>query len=133
MENRPPSTFSPGGAGDAVGPNDRLLAALGYPIWIVALVALLMDGPKDRPFTRYHAIQALGYNVAAIVFGFLVFILSICVGQVAWILGCLAWMLVFVPFLLSLYFAFLVYTRGEYFTIPVITDLLVQQGWINKH
>lgn len=132
MVDQPRSTIPPGGSGGAVGPNDRLLAAVGYPVWIVALIVLLMDGPKDRPFTRFHAIQALGYNVAAIVFVFIVFMLSICVGQVAWILGCITWMLVVVPFLVALYFAYLVYTRAEYFTIPVITDLLEQQGWIRK-
>jgi uncharacterized membrane protein len=31
----------------------RLLAALAYPIWVVALVILLTDLKKD-PFMRYH-------------------------------------------------------------------------------
>jgi uncharacterized membrane protein len=112
--------------------NDRLLAALGYPIWIVALIALLLDGPKDRPFTRYHAVQALGFNVAAFIFYFVAGIFSFCVGQVAWILGCLTWMLFFVPFLAALYFAYLAYTKAEYFEIPLVTDLMQQQGWLKK-
>ena len=68
MENQPPTPAPPVQTGGAPSSNDRLLAALGYPIWIVALIALLLDGPKDRPFTRYHAIQALGFNVAAFIF-----------------------------------------------------------------
>lgn len=112
--------------------NDRLLAALGYPVWIVALIALLLEGPKDRPFTRYHAVNALGFNVAAFIFYFAAGILSVCVSQVAWILGCVIWMLFFVPFLLALYFAYLAYSKSQYVVIPVVTDLLQQQGWLQK-
>lgn len=133
MENQPPAPATPvPPAGGAPSSNDRLLAALGYPIWIVALIAVFMEGPKDRPFTRYHAIQALGFNVAAIVFYVVVGVFSICVTQVAWILGCITWMLFFVPFLAALYFAYLAYSKAEYFEIPVITDLMQQQGWLKK-
>ena len=41
-------------------------------------------------------------------------------------------MLLVLPFLLALYFAYLAYTKAEYFEIPVITDLLQQQGWLRK-
>ena len=115
-----------------MSPNDRLLAAAGYPIWIVALIALLMEGPKDRPFTRYHAVQALGFNVAALAAYFALGILSACVSQVVWIIGCMLWMFFFVPFLVALYFAYRTYTQADYFEIPVVTDLLQQQGWLEK-
>jgi uncharacterized membrane protein len=133
VENQPPATAPPVmPTGGAPSSNDRLLAALGYPIWIVALIALLMEGPKDRPFTRYHAVQALGFNVAAFIFYFAVGILSFCVTQVLWILGCLMWMLIFVPFLAALYYAYLAYSKAQYFEIPLVTDLMQQQGWLQK-
>ena len=133
VENQPPATAPPlGPTGGAPSSNDRLLAALGYPIWIVALISLLMEGPKDRPFTRYHAVQALGFNVAAFIFYFVAGILSVCVSQVAWILGCLTWMLFILPFLAALYFAYLAYSKTQYFEIPLVTDLMQQQGWLQK-
>ena len=133
VDNQPPTSAPPVvPAGGPPSSNDRLLAALGYPIWIVALIALVMDGPKDRPFTRYHAIQALGFNVAAFIFYFAVGIFSFCVTQVAWILCCLTRMLCVVPFLAAVYFAYLAYTKAEYFEIPVVTDLMQQQGWLKK-
>lgn len=48
------------------GDNDKLLAALGYPIWIVALVALFAIKPLS-PYLRFHAIQALGLNIIYVV------------------------------------------------------------------
>lgn len=41
----------------------RLLAALAYPIWVVALVILLTDLKKD-PFMRYHGWHALYWAAA---------------------------------------------------------------------
>jgi uncharacterized membrane protein len=132
VENQPPRVVPSVAPGGAPSSNDRLLAALGYPIWIVALIALLLEGPKDRPFTRYHAVQALGFNVAAFIFYFVAGILSVCVSQVAWILGCLTWMLFVLPFFAALYFAYLAYSKAQYFEIPLITDLMSQQGWLKK-
>ena len=43
--------------------DDKLWAALGYPIFIVALIMLFVEGKKDRPFIKYHAVQALALNV----------------------------------------------------------------------
>ena len=44
--------------------DDRLWAALGYPIPIVALILLFMDDKKDIPYLRYHAVQSIGLNIA---------------------------------------------------------------------
>jgi uncharacterized membrane protein len=41
----------------------RLLAALAYPIWVVALVIFLTDLKKD-PFMRYHGWHALYWAAA---------------------------------------------------------------------
>ena len=48
-------------AGDATE-NDRIMAALSYPIPIVAIIILLAEEMKIRPFQRYHAVQALAAN-----------------------------------------------------------------------
>lgn len=132
VENQPPTPATPVYSGEPPSSNDRLLAALGYPIWLVALIVLFLEGPKDRAFTRYHAIQALGFNVAAVIFYFVAGILSVCMGSVNFILWCLGSLLFIVPFAIALYFAYLAYTKANYFEIPVITDLMTQQGWLKK-
>jgi len=43
--------------------DDKLWAALGYPIFIIALIMLFVEGKKDRPFIKFHAVQALALNV----------------------------------------------------------------------
>ncbi|MDR7603045.1 MAG: hypothetical protein QN172_11430, partial [Armatimonadota bacterium] len=48
---------------DREAPESRLLAALGYPIWIIALVVVLTEMKKD-PFLRYHGWQALFWGIA---------------------------------------------------------------------
>jgi uncharacterized membrane protein len=58
---------APAPAGDAGGPmNDtsKILAALGYVFWPVALVAILLDPYKNEKWVRAHAIQALALGVA---------------------------------------------------------------------
>ena len=43
--------------------DDKLWAALGYPIFIIALIMLFMEEKKNRPFIKFHAVQALALNV----------------------------------------------------------------------
>ncbi|MGD2207602.1 MAG: hypothetical protein PVH17_12585, partial [Anaerolineae bacterium] len=50
--------FSVPPAGD-ISDNDKLMAALSYPIPIVAIIILLAEDMKARPFQKFHAVQAL--------------------------------------------------------------------------
>ncbi len=43
--------------------DDKLWAALGYPIFPIALIMLFIEGKKNRPFIKFHAVQALALNV----------------------------------------------------------------------
>jgi uncharacterized membrane protein len=108
----------------AGGGENRILAALGYPIWIIALVVLLSDMKKNR-FMRLHAVQALGYAVAWLV---IYFGLSI----VASVPGLGLWRLYFLwPFLrlawlvLALYYGYKAY-QGQTFRIPVVSQFTEQ-------
>jgi len=38
-----------------INSDDKLWAALGYPIALIALVVLFMEDKKSRPFIKYHA------------------------------------------------------------------------------
>ena len=49
--------------------SDRVLAALAYPIWIVALIIVLTDMKKD-PFMRHHGWLALFWAIAWVVIHF---------------------------------------------------------------
>jgi uncharacterized membrane protein len=95
--------------------NDRLLSALGYPIFLIPLFVLFTE-QKNKPFMKYHAVQSLLLNVvifiASVVLGFTV-ILAICA-----------------PFLwlVTLWPAYKAY-QGEYVVLPVLTDFMKGQGW----
>lgn len=97
--------------------NDRLLAALAYPTGIVAIVILLVEDMKNRPFQRYHAVQALAVNVV-------IFLLSILLGWTV-VLTCVPLLVWFVTF----YWAYQAY-QGEYLEIPGLTNFLKGQGWL---
>jgi uncharacterized membrane protein len=100
-----------------INDQDKLMAALSYPIGIVAIVILLVQDMKNRPFQKYHAVQALAVNVILIV-------LSIVLGWTV-VLACLPLLL----WLVTLYWAYKAY-QGEYFEIPGLTSFLRGQGWL---
>jgi uncharacterized membrane protein len=97
--------------------DDKLWAALGYPIFIVALIMLFVEGKKDRPFIKFHAVQALACNV--------ILWIAVIVLQFIPVVGCIA------PFLwlILLWPAIMAY-QGKYFEIPVITKFLRDQHWV---
>ncbi len=43
--------------------DDKLWAALGYPIPIIPIIVLFMEDKKARPFIKFHAVQSLAFNV----------------------------------------------------------------------
>jgi len=97
--------------------DDKLWAALGYPIVLVAIIVLLMEEKKNRPFIKYHAIQSIAANV---VFFIIAFILGITV--VGAICAPVLWLVFF-------YWAYKAY-QGEMFEIPVVTNFVKGQGWM---
>jgi uncharacterized membrane protein len=100
---------------------NRLLAALGYPFWIVAVVVVLTSA-RERPYMRYHAWQALFYGLAWVAVWIAVAILMN-VPVVGWVVALVAGPVLWFGWLgLSLYFAYRAF-QGEQFTIPTISDL----------
>jgi uncharacterized membrane protein len=96
-----------------ISDQDKLMAALAYPIGIVALVILLVEDMKNRPFQKYHAVQALAVNLVIVVL------------SITGILACIGLLLWFVTF----YWAYQAY-QGQYFEIPGLTPFLKKQGWL---
>lgn len=99
--------------------NDRLWAALGYPIPLFALVAIMLEDKKYIPFVRYHAIQALIFGIvlwsAILIFGILTLGIGSMCAPVIW--------------LISLWPAYDAY-RGNYTEIPVISNFIKNRGWV---
>jgi uncharacterized membrane protein len=99
--------------------DDKLLAALGYPIAIVPIIVMVMEDKKNRAFLRYHAIQSIIFNIALwaalIVFGTFTLGLGFFFAPLLW--------------LVTLWPAFDSY-NGKYTEIPVITKFAKNQGWL---
>jgi uncharacterized membrane protein len=97
--------------------DDKLWAALGYPIALIAIIVLFMEEKKNRPFIRYHAIQSIGLNVV-------LFIVMIILGITVVGAFCapLLWFVTFWP-------AYDSY-QGHYTELPVITKFMQNQNWI---
>lgn len=97
-----------------ISDDDRLWAALAWipisPLWpIVAIILLLIEEKRERPFIKYHAVLSLLTGVAGI-------LLSVfCVGIII--------------ILAMFYFAIKAY-QGEEVRIPLLTELAENQGWV---
>jgi uncharacterized membrane protein len=95
---------------------DRMWAALSWlpitPLWpVLAVVALLMENTKDRPFVRYNAVVSIATGVILIPLTIIT-------------IGCAA-ILYFVFF----YWAYQAY-QGQEVTVPIVSDWVRNQGWV---
>lgn len=98
--------------------DDKIWAAIGYPIPIIALIALLMEEKKARPFIKFHAVQSIAFNIV-------LWILIVVVSTVTLGFGAfcapLLWLVTLWPAIDSY--------RGNYTEVPVITNFIRNQGW----
>ncbi len=99
--------------------DDRLWAALGYPIWIVALILLLIEEKQKRPFIKFHAVQSLVLNAAIVIVGAILTAITMGFGGMCW--G-LFWLVTIWPAIEAY--------NGKWLNIPLITDFIKKQGWV---
>ncbi len=99
--------------------DDKLWAALGYPIVLVAIIVLFMEDKKNRPFIKFHAVQSIATNVVFIILGTIITAVTLGFGGICFPL---LW-------LVFLYWAYLAY-QGQMFEIPVVTNFIKNQGWV---
>lgn len=104
--------------------SNRLLAALSYPIWIIALVIVLTDMKKDS-FMRHHGWTALFWGIAWVILYFAAMILS-AIPFLGWGLAFLFPLLGLAWLILSIYYAIQAY-GGKTFSIPLVSD------WAKKY
>ncbi len=96
--------------------DDKLWAMLSWlPVvgWIIAIIVLLMEDKKNRPFIRYHAVNSLAVIVVITVTSFV--LVGVCLAVIA--------------FFAQLYWAYQAY-QGQLVVVPVLTDFCKKQGWI---
>jgi len=93
--------------------DDKLWAMLGWIIWPIAIVMLLMDDKKVRPFIKYNAVNSLCLSVIA--WGSSIIAIGACLGPLA--------------FIYSIFLGIQSY-QGKWVTVPVLTDFAKKQGWV---
>lgn len=119
MGDETPEPEGMGPEGSEITSDDKLWAALGYPIPLIPILVLLMEDKKNRPFLRFHAIQSLVLNVAVWVIITILSVVTLGIGAIcAWII----WFVVLWP-------AFDAF-QGNYTNIPVLTDFMRNQGLV---
>jgi uncharacterized protein len=92
--------------------DDKLWALLSWLFWPVAIVMLLMDDKKSRPFIKYNAVLSLAYAVPLYVLG------TITVGCLLLVGGIYAIVLGIQAF------------QGQWVKVPFLTDFIKKQGWV---
>ena len=96
--------------------DDRLWAAIGYPIPLVAIIMLLMEEKKKRHFIKFHAIQSIILWIVLLV---LIIILGF--TFVGLICSPFLWLVTLWPAIESY--------RGKDIQLPVIGNFIHNQGW----
>jgi uncharacterized membrane protein len=92
--------------------DDKLWSLLSWLFWPVALIMLLMDDKKARPFIKYNAVLSLAYAVPMYVVG------TITVGCLLVVMGIYAIVLAVKAY------------QGEWVTVPFLSDFVKKQGWV---
>ncbi len=98
--------------------DDKLWGLLNWLLTpIVPIIVLLMEDKKNRPFIKFHAVNALAFIIVGWVLSGLLSVVAI---------GC------FIPLILfayQIYMAIQAY-NGQWTEVPGITSFLKGQGWI---
>ena len=98
--------------GEEITTDDKLWALLSWLLWPIAIIVLLLEDKKERPFIKYHAVNSLAYAVVWAIVG------TLTVGCVG-VLG-----LIYV-----IYLAIQAY-QGQWVEVPFITNFCKNQGWV---
>ena len=112
--SEPPSAAVVGERPGPVNDTSKILAALGYLIVVVAIVAMLIEPYKNEKFVKFHAVQ----GIALWVVGLVVNIVPV-VGQIVSVA-------IFVVMIIGLIKAF----QGQYWEIPVLYGIV--KGFIGE-
>lgn len=106
---------------DDITADDKLWSAIGYLLPIFAIVALMQGDKKERPFIKYHAVQAMALTIVLWVLILIVSLATLLFGSFC------------APFiwLVTLWPAFDSY-KGSYTRIPYVTSFIKKRGWLSS-
>lgn len=98
--------------------DDKLWALLAYLFTpLIPIVILLLEDKKNRPFLKAHNMQALLLGVVLAVLGALLGLIPVVNCVVPFV-----WLAIVIIYGVKAF-------RGEYFSIPLITNFAKNQGW----
>ncbi len=97
--------------------DDKLWALLSWIVWPIAIIVLLMEDKKQRPFIKYNAVQSLPLGVV----GWLISLVLSAIG-----IGCVLGVALLIY---AVYLGIKAY-QGEWVVIPWLTDFCKNQGWL---
>ena len=106
--------------------NDKVMAAISYPIPLIAIIILLSEEMKSHPFQKFHAVQALAANVVLWV---IIVLVGCILGALTAVIGGLCGAVPVLLWFITLYWAYEAY-QGKYFEIPALTSFLRDQNWL---
>ena len=128
MQNPPPVQT----AKSSTGLDENVAALLSYITWIIGLIFFLIE--KDSRFVRFHAMQSILLNAAALIVGFVLWFLLVFVtiifAQISDVLGSLMGlvfgllMFVFsIGILIAVVMCLIKAYQKQYFKLPIIGNL----------
>jgi uncharacterized membrane protein len=107
----PPATSS--------GLSDSMAGALAYVTIIPAIIFLLLEPYKDRPFVKFHCIQSIGLSIVWFLLHFFWVI-----PLLGWIVAIVGYLVLFIVWILCILKA----SQGGSFKLPVIGKFAVEQS-----
>jgi len=127
----PVETSGPGTQGPAVSDDDKVFAAISYVLsWLIALIVYLVK--KESPYVRFHALQALMFDIVMMVVGLvfigalivLLVVFGVATGGIGFLPGFLLFYIIAAVygvalFVVRLYFAYRAY-RGDKLMLPIL-------------
>ena len=128
MQNPPPVQTAP--AKSSTGLDENIAALLSYVFgWLSGLIFFLIE--KDSRLVRFHAMQSILLNAAALVIGFVLWfawvIIALILGQVSEMLAGLVSIVLgllmfvfYIGLLIGVIFCLIKAYQKQYFKLPVI-------------
>ena len=98
--------------------DDKLWALLSYLLApLVSIIMLVLEDKKDRPFIKFHAVQATALGAIEVILSILIgwTVVGLCVPALLWFA--------------MVYWGIQAY-NGNYVEVLLVTDFIKKQGWI---
>jgi len=87
--------------------DDKLWALLSWIFWPIAVVVLLMEDKKSRPFLKYNSVLSLACTLIC----YIIFFLT----PLEWIF--------------AIYMGIMAF-QGNWMEVPYLSDFVKKQGWV---